>query len=461
MSLRSSIKRALRPVVRTSAAVPRSLPPSLWGLCATASGTLALGLHDLEDLAMRYGTPLHVLDTSRLRSNIEELDGLDVFYSYKTHPLPAILKRLHELGAGAEVISEMELDLALHLGVPAGRIIYNGPAKSERSLRTAISRRILLLNLNHREELPRVVQISRETGCRARLGIRVNTSAGWSAQFGTPIAGGAALSLFEEVLSIADIELAGLHSHRGELIHNAQDLDAFLEELLKFADILHARFGWSPEILDLGGSLAIRTVQPLSSLDIRRSQTFGVEIGGPDVDAQLTIREYAAAIRTKVTEHYRRAGRPAPRTVVELGRALTGNAQLLMTRVVTTREPAEGPATALTMAVLDAGINLASILRHERHQIFMASRPATSRSQLYRLVGPICQPGDVISNSVMLPELHDGDLLAIMDSGAYFEPDSTAFSFPRPGTLAVTGSEVHLARRAETLGDVISRDTVY
>lgn len=456
MSLRSLIKRTLGPFIKLSAPHPRSLSPALWGLGVTPKGTLSLGPHDLEALAVRYGTPLHVLDASRLQSNIEALGGLDVFYSYKTNPVPAILKRLHDLGAGAEVISEMELDLALRLGVPAGRIIYNGPAKSGRSLRTAVSQRILLLNLNHREELARVVAISRETGCRVRLGIRVNCSTGWSAQFGTPIAGGAALSLFEEALSMPDIELAGLHSHRGELIHNAQALDDFLNEVLEFADTLYARLGWSPEILDLGGSLAIPTVQPMSSWDIRRSQTFGVEVGGPVVDAQLAVGEYAAAIRSKVAEHYRRAGRKAPRIVVELGRALTGNAQLLMTRVVTTRAAADSPA----MAVLDAGISLASIMRHERHQIFMASRPVTDRLQPYRLVGPICQPGDVISNSIMLPELHSDDLLAIMDSGAYFESDSTVFSFPRPATLVVAGSEVHLARRAETLDDVISRDTV-
>lgn len=454
MKLRSLIKRTLTPFAKLSAPHPRSLSPALWGLSITPQGTLSLGPHNLEDLAQRYGTPLHVFDAFKLRSNFEQLGGLEVFYSYKTNPVPAILKRLHDLGAGAEVISEMELDLALRLGVPGERIIYNGPAKSGRSLRTAISQRILLLNLNHREELARVVAISREIGLPVRLGIRVNCSSGWSAQFGTPIAGGAALSLFEEALSISDIQLVGLHSHRGELIHSAQALDHFLNELLAFADTLHARFGWSPEILDVGGCLAIPTVKPMTHWEVRRSQSFGIEVGGPDVGAQLTVAEYAKVIRSKVAEHYRRAGRKVPRIVVELGRALTGNAQLLLTRVVTTRAVADRPA----MAVLDAGINIASIMRHERHQIFLASRSVTNSLQPYRLVGPICQPGDVISYSVRLPELHSGDLLAIMDSGAYFESDSTVFSFPRPGTLVVAGSEVHLARRAETLEDIISRD---
>jgi diaminopimelate decarboxylase len=454
MSLRTTLKRSLRPIVARSAAEAVALAPELWELERTPSGGLALGPHELAQLAATYGTPLHVCNGARLRANVEQLAGVELFYSYKTHPVPAILRRLHALGVGAEVISELELDLALRLGVPPERIIYNGPAKSDRSLRTAIERDILLLNLNHREELPRIAALAREAGRQVKLGIRVNSSAGWSWQFGTPMAGGEAVALFGEALATPEVSVEGLHSHRGVLIHDAAALEGFVDEVLAFADELHARFGWSPKILDLGGSLAIPTVKSLSSRDRRLSQTFGVEIGGPDVDRQLTLRAYAATIRARVTAHYARVGRALPRLVVELGRAVTGNAQLLLARVVTLRAGGDAP----TMAILDAGINIAGILRGERHQVFRASAASSRELHSYRLVGPICQPGDVIVNAVRLPELAPGDVLAIMDSGAYFEPDSTVFSFARPGTLLVDGDELTVARRAETLDDVTARD---
>lgn len=454
MSLRATLKRSLRPIVARSAAEAIALAPELWELERTPGGGLALGAHDLGELARTYGTPLHVCNAQRLRDNVAQLAGVELFYSYKTHPVPAILRQLHAQGVGAEVISELELDLALRLGVPPERIIYNGPAKSDRSLRTAIERGILLLNLNHREELPRIAARARSAGRSVSLGIRVNSSAGWSWQFGTPMAGGEALALFGEALATPEVSVEGLHSHRGVLLHDAASLEGFVDEVLAFADELHARFGWSPKILDLGGSLAIPTVRSLTSRDRRMSQTFGVEIGGPDVAQQLTLRAYATIIRERVTAHYARVGRALPRLVVELGRAVTGNAQLLLTRVVTLRDGGDAP----TMAILDAGINIAGILRGERHQLFRVAGAPARETRSYRLVGPICQPGDVIVNAVRLPTLAEGDVLAIMDSGAYFEPDSTVFSFARPGTLLVDGATVTVARRAETLDDVTARD---
>jgi diaminopimelate decarboxylase len=112
-----------------------------------------------------------------------------------------VLKLLHEQGVGAEVISPYELWLAKQLGVPAERTIYNGPAKSDDSIRDAVERRIQVINCNHREELPRVAQIARQLGVRARVALRVNTSVGWSGQFGTPIQGGEALAAYREALA--------------------------------------------------------------------------------------------------------------------------------------------------------------------------------------------------------------------------------------------------------------------
>lgn len=456
MRFKNTIKRWLGSIVRYFARRGRQLPPVLWGLDMTSGGELRLGRHALSALAREYGTPLHVHDASALRSNYGALAALDVFYSYKTHPLPAVLKSLHALGAGAEVISELELDLALRMGVPAERIIYNGPAKSDRSLHTAIAQGILLLNLNHAGELPRIVRIARDLKRRVRLGIRVTTRAGWSAQFGTPIDGGAALALFREALATPEIELVGIHSHRGAMIDNEPDLTAYLNDILTFSELLEERLGWSPEILDVGGSLALSTVGPTSWLQRRLARTFGVEIGAPEHDTRLTPASYASIIQATVAARYR--DRPAlmPRVVIEPGRALTGNTQMLVTRVVCTRDNSDGSA----IAILDAGVNIASIMRQERHQILAVRQPSDGTScRRYRLVGPICQPGDVLVDAIWLPVLQTGDLLVILDSGAYFEPDSTTFSFPRPGTVVVDGSEVTLARRAETLQDVLSRDT--
>ena len=100
----------------------------------------------------------------------------------------------------------------------------------------------------------------------------------------------------------------------------------------------------------------------------------------------------------------------------------------------------------------------AGFLRSQLSQIYRVTGYGSPRDTLYRLVGPICQPGDVIYPCVRLPRLSPGDTLMIMDSGAYFEPDSTSFSFQRPGTVAIDGEQVQTIRRAESFQDMIHRD---
>ena len=162
-------------------------------------------------------------------------------------------------------------------------------------------------------------------------------------------------------------------------------------------------------------------------------------------------------LRHQVEAHFSGASRPVPRLVAEPGRAVTGDAQLMLTRVISVREVDEG----LPIAVLDVGVNAASIMKSERHQIFHVNKTEQGAAlQKYRVVGPVCQPGDVMSNAVSLPHLERGDVLAIMDSGAYFEPDATVFSFVRPGTVMLRNGRAQMVRRHETLDDVLARDLV-
>jgi len=269
------------------------------------------------------------------------------------------------------------------------------------------------------------------------------------------------LLAFERVLQIPQFEVVGLHSHRGSHMYSAGELSAFVGELLSFADTLKERLGFEPEIIDFGGSLGIQTVRPFSNVDKRLVQTLLTAVGGPELEGRLDPRAYVRALVSQVESHFQERGRKVPRIAIEPGRALVGNPQALVARVMTTRET----TTGITYAVLDAGVNIAGILGSELHQIyrvtnFAATQNGSSRegTRLYRLVGPICQPGDVIYHCVRLPVLTEGDVLLVMDSGAYFEPDSTSFSFRRPATVAIAGDTVETIRRGETFADMIHRD---
>jgi diaminopimelate decarboxylase len=465
-ALKRGLKEGLRPVVRRYArhhGVRRpELPPSYWDLTHDPASGLRLDGLSLHELLAKWGSPLHVVHACKLARNVERfqqpLPGsgrrCEVYYSYKTNPVPGILRFLHDRNVGAEVISPYELWLAFRLGVPPQKIVYNGPAKSDASLRAAIERDILLININHREEIGRVARIATDLERRPSVGLRVVAPGGWAGQFGMSIASGEALRGYEEALATNALDVVALHAHFGAPIRSAGQLAAFVQSILAFCDRLHDRFGLDLDIVDFGGSLAIPSVAPVSATERRLNWRFHRPLVPPDVESALTIEGYTQQLLEQVEAHYRARGRQVPRVFVEPGRALTGNAQMLVASVVTTKEGGDG----VTFAVMDAGINLAEGVQHEYHQLFPVNRFGQPASRVYTLTGPICSPGDVLYPAWELPALGPGDSVAIMDAGAYFVPFSTSFSFPRPAIVMVDGGQDVLLRSAERFGDLIAYD---
>lgn len=457
-STKRRLKRALIPVVGKVALKP-ALRPEAWDLEVRPQGLFWDGV-DLAALRARWGSPLHVVHRGRLERNARAFlsvpagsaQGCEVFYSYKTHPVPGVLQRLHGLGVGAEVISAYELWLALELGVAPDRIVYNGPVKSEESLGEAMRRGLGLIVANHREELAKLVRVASAVGKRPRIAVRVNTSSSWTAQFGTPIAGGDALAACEEVRANPSLELVGVQAHRGGMIHSEDELLAFVGELLAFTDTLAER-GIELEVLDFGGSLGSPTVRHLSAAEWRLGQTFLREPAPPAPERALRIERYVQLLVEAVEQHFGRRGRKRPRIFLEPGRAMTSDAQLLLGTVQSTKAAGER-----TYLILDAGINLAESARSEFHQLLAVSHAGEAAQTTYTVVGPICSPGDTLYPATRLPLLEAGDAVAIMDAGAYFVPFATSFSFPQPAIVEVDGGQARPLRRAERFEDRVALD---
>ncbi len=459
--LRQSIKGALVPLVRRLAAPRRDLPPERWGLARGEDGALGLHGRPLGELLEAFGSPLHVVDAARLAGNAARFLATppgasvrpEVFASYKTNPVPGVLARLHAAGFGAEVVSPYELWLALRLGVPPARIVYNGPAKSEASLELALSRGVGLVNVNARSELAPLAALARRLGVRPRVGVRVTVPGTWGGQFGERADTGAALAAFREAAAAPELRLSALHAHLGGELADGAGLDAFLSGVLGVADEVRARLGVELEILDLGGNLACPTTRKLTARDHRLAITFGAEPAPRPPESVLTVEAYLAAVTSRVAAHYARLGLPPPRVLLEPGRSVTADAQLLLTRVVQVRDEEDG----LTWAVLDAGINVAESVRSEWHQLFPL-RASGAAPRPHRLTGPSCMQGDLLYPAWSLPPLSPGDGLAIMDAGAYFVPFSTDFSFPRPPIAVVGEGPARLLRRGEAFEDLVALD---
>ncbi|NEQ53237.1 MAG: pyridoxal-dependent decarboxylase [Leptolyngbya sp. SIO3F4] len=454
------IRNILTQVLQQKVGQRQDLSPKLWDL---AYQNYSLNLHgvNLQDLLKQYGSPLHVLNIEKLEQNAHALmygrqqkQLLNVYYSYKTHPVPRVLQLLHGYGLGAEVISPYELWLALHLGVNPQKIIYNGPAKSDESIEIAISKGIRLLNINHREELDRFAKIARQVGKKANIAVRLVFSKGWSGQFGLGVDTGEALDTYRQALSMPEFNVIGVHCHRGVLFDSLQDMAGYLQGIKDFLDTLHKEFNFHPEILDVGGSFGIPTVRYYSESEIKWSRTFRIEAREPSPEIYPSLEDFAEFIFTDLTNYFKDANRPVPELAVEPGRAITGNAQILLSSVVDTKETIE----TFTYGILDAGVSVAEIVQSEFHQVFPL-RQTDHPEELYRLVGPICHMGDTLYNAWRLPKLTKGDALAIMDSGAYFVPEARAFSFPKPGVVGLNSNgESFIIRKSDTFESIIHMD---
>ena len=411
---------------------------------------------DLAQAGAEFGTPLQVILADRLEQRAADAlvpfragRGADIFYSYKTDPVPEVLSRLHAAGIGAEVISAYEWWLARHLGVPGDRIVYNGPAKSDDSVRDAIRAGAHLVNANSLSECRRIIALAEHEGVSVNLGIRVSLPGMWGGQFGVSGSSPQVAEAVAEALHSPHADLRAIHVHRGGTIRTEDDWRSHVGAVFHYCDHLEQLTGWLPATIDLGGSLACATSHTIPHREFRLNRALGTDLLPPDPGTAITIRRASEVASEMATEHF--VGGPVPRLIQEPGRALTADCQLLLASVVDVKDDQEP-----VHLVLDGGRNICDPLPHEYHQLVSATAAGASANYPYRVVGPICTPADVLFYNWRLPLTDRGDVVAVLDTGAYFVPFSTAFSFPRPAIAVIAEGRIEIARDAETFDDLSS-----
>jgi diaminopimelate decarboxylase len=176
----------------------------------------------------------------------------------------------------------------------------------------------------------------------------------------------------------------------------------------------------------------------------------------PDADAAPSIELFIQKIVAKVKKKCAEYRLELPVIIIEPGRAITGNAQILLSRIGDLKTGKDGYQIALT----DAGINLTHPMSWEYHEIFAANKMNDEYNQFYGIAGPICTPMDLFVKNKQLPLLEVGDILSIMDAGAYFTSFSTNFSFPKPAVLMVAEGKSWVIREKEKYEDMTQLDNL-
>jgi diaminopimelate decarboxylase len=459
---RNAVKRAvLTAMNRRQLRDAVSQSPALWDLTTGASQRLAWDGADLAELASRFGTPLHVVSRARLEKDYRRFrdafttryPAVDIAYSYKTNPLPGVIELLHRCGATAEVISEFELWLALELGMPGSRIIFNGPGKTPSGLELAVQKGIKLINIDGPSELETLDDIATRLRRTQKVGLRVVTSVGWAGQFGVSIADGSAMSALRRLKESEFLLPCALHVHLGNGLRNTDIYVKAARDALAFLHAVRGELGIEIKHLDLGGGFGVPTVRPFSTTDLRYSAN-GLPLRPPQYGEAPSIDDHARAITDVVKSSFAASQGRLPELILEPGRAITSSAQLLLLKVLAIKHASGGDAKV----ILDGGKNIAMPPGWEYHEAFLVEAPLGRAARRYTVYGPLCHTGDVMFVARQFPELRVGDVVAVMDAGAYFVPNQMNFSNPRTAAVLIAEGRASMIRSRESFNDIVRLD---
>jgi diaminopimelate decarboxylase len=418
-----------------------------------ATGVTVAGL-DPETLVRDHGSPLFLYDLDVVAARVAMLraalpDGVEVAYAVKANPSPAILRLLAGLGLGADIASGGELSAVTRTGFDPGRVVMTGPGKTDAEIAAAIRAGVRAITIESLEEVDVLLDMASLAGRHQGLMIRLAADETGRSTEGTPIISAAGAAKFgllpDEVDEAIDrlrlagaigdagspYQLLGLHAFGASNVREADRLVEHVRWLGDRARTCATRHGLRFRMLDAGGGLGIPYADDQEPLDVGRLGS-----GIATVLADWAVHPTLQGVRL----------------VLEPGRFLVGPAGAYLMRVVRTKQ-----RDGRTMAVTDGGIHhvLRPALVGDPHRIVgvgaAAERSVTVPASV---VGPLCTGLDQLSGAVELPEPRAGDLLAVLDVGAYGFTESMPLflSHPVPAEVVVSRGVARVARLRQEPG---------
>lgn len=408
---------------------------------------------DLARVAKKFGTPTYVYSAETILDHYTRLDAalapLDhlICYAVKANSNRAILKLLADAGAGFDIVSGGELFRVLAAGGDPAKCTFAGVGKSLEEIEYALEQRVYSLNVESESELECIDRIAGTKNLRAPIALRVNpdvaahtheyiSTGSRGNKFG--IAMDQVGAVYERAAKLCNIDVVGVQMHIGSQITEAAP---FARAIRKVAPIVRdLKSKYRIKFFSTGGGMGIIYQRALES---GKGQWWHDHGGEPSA---FSVRDYAGAIVSLLREQ-------DIRVLVEPGRFLVGNAGVLLTRIRYIKTTA-----AKKFAIVDAGMNdlIRPALYQSYHEIVPCRASVSDAIEKIDIVGPVCESGDFFALDRGMPELHEGDLLAILSAGAYgFVMASNYNSRPLPAEVLVRGDKFTLIRKRQTWEDLV------
>jgi diaminopimelate decarboxylase len=412
---------------------------------------------DLARAAEQFGTPLYIYSAGTILDHFHRLDAalapLDhlICYAVKANSNRAVLKLLVEAGAGFDIVSGGELFRAIKAGADPKKCTFAGVGKARDEIEYAIEQGVYSFNVESEAELEYIDKIAGEKKSRAPIALRVNpdvdphTHAYISTglhenKFGIALED--APRIYERAAKMPNIEIVGVQMHIGSQITEAGPFAAAISKVAPLVRDLKSKY--KIKFFSIGGGMGIIYRRALESGPGKWWHDHGGE------PSAFSVRDYANAIAPPLSDL-------GVRVLVEPGRFLVGNAGILLTRVRYIKKSGDKK-----FAIVDAGMNdlIRPALYRSYHEIVPVEQKVGSernrKIEKIDIVGPVCESGDFFAVDREMPEVREGDLLAIMSAGAYgFVMASNYNSRPLPAEALVRGDKVALIRKRQTWDDLV------
>ncbi len=392
----------------------------------------------LLQIAKEYQTPIFAYDFDKIEEYYHQFKSAFsgrktlICYALKANSNLSVVKKLASLESGADCVSLGEIKRAILAGIPPYKIIYSGVGKQEEEIKEAIKLGILFINIESKAELFKVESIAKSLNTKARISIRVNPdidpqthpyiSTGLKEnKFGIEIQ--EAKSLYLHAHKSEFLEPIGIHFHIGSQLTKLQPI---YESAQKIAKLVHSLLALKIDIkfFDIGGGLGI---------------TYSNETTINPYDYAQSILECLRGLDLTI--------------ICEPGRFIIGNAGVFLVKVLY-----EKISQNKRFVIVDGAMNdlIRPSLYNAYHQIIPLTQPQGEKSPA-DIVGPICESGDYLGKNIELPPLKEGDILAILSSGAYgFSMSSNYNTRPRCAEVAISQGKIKLIRKRETFEDLIA-----
>lgn len=397
---------------------------------------------NIASLAKEYGTPLYIYSRSEFENRWQAFDQAFgeqphlVCYAVKTNSNIAILNVLAKLGAGFDIVSQGELERVLKAGGDPKKVVFSGVAKKSSEIRRALEVGIRCFNIESHAELDRIQAVAEQMDLIADISIRVNPDVDAKThpyistglkdnKFGVDIT--TAPELYADACACSHINPIGIDCHIGSQLTEISPFVDALERVLALKAQL-AEIGVDIHHLDLGGGLGIQYTD----------------------EAPPEIQDYISALIEKLDDS-------SVEVIIEPGRAIAGNAGVLVTEVEYLK-----PTDHKDFAIIDAAMN--DLIRPALYQAYQEIVPVTPRTdgleKNWDLVGPVCETGDFLGKDRLL-NLKAGDLLAVKSAGAYgFTMSSNYNTRPRAAEVMVQNDQAWLIRPRETYEDLFGSEVL-